>query len=332
MADPIDPYRIPDAYKTLQVDFEADVDVIQAAYRRLAQKHHPDRVEGPNAASATEARDRMVAINAAWAILRDPARRAAYDRVRIAFLAAKSARGERANEAAEDRTSARGSGQSDEATGRRGRRSGTSDATDDGGPSRHGSAGGYGWSASGSPGATERSSAWAQRMHDRDPAPPSDQFGRGSGPDSAGANPGSQPRAPGLGHEFRSRTGETGAGRAGSAGGPFDRAADRPFDDGGPGSRRHGQPADDQGSSDVAEPHAGPPPGRPTGSILNFGRYNGWSLGEIGRVDPGYLQWLDRIPIGRPYRGELDELLRRLGMRQSEAVESAERRGLFRRR
>ena len=310
MADPIDPYRIPDAYKTLQVDFEADVDVIQAAYRRLAQKHHPDRVEGPNAATATEARDRMVAINAAWAILRDPARRAAYDRVRIAFLAGKG----------------------DAATARRGRRSGTSDATDDGGPSRHGSAGGYGWSASGSPGATERSSAWDQRMHDRDRATQSDRFGRGSGPDDAGANPGGQPRAPGLGHEFRSRTGETGAGRAGSAGGPFDRAADRPFDDGGPGSRRHGQPADDQGSSDVAEPHAGPPPGRPTGSTLNFGRYNGWSLGEIGRVDPGYLQWLDRIPIGRPYRGELDELLRRLGMRQSEAVESAERRGLFRRR
>ena len=28
---------------------------------------------------------------------------------------------------------------------------------------------------------------------------------------------------------------------------------------------------------------AGPPPGRPSGSVLNFGRYSGWSLGEIAR-------------------------------------------------
>src|SRR5919204_81217 len=32
---------------------------------------------------------------------------------------------------------------------------------------------------------------------------------------------------------------------------------------------------------------AGPPPGRPFGSILTFGRPIGWSLGEIARVDPG---------------------------------------------
>ena len=32
-----------DAYKTLQVDPEAEDEVIQAAYRRLAQKYHPDR-------------------------------------------------------------------------------------------------------------------------------------------------------------------------------------------------------------------------------------------------------------------------------------------------
>ena len=31
---------------------------------------------------------------------------------------------------------------------------------------------------------------------------------------------------------------------------------------------------------------AGPPPGRPSGSVLDFGRFKGWSLGEIARVDP----------------------------------------------
>jgi DnaJ-class molecular chaperone len=33
---------LPDHYKVLQVDSEAEEEVIQAAYRRLAQKYHPD--------------------------------------------------------------------------------------------------------------------------------------------------------------------------------------------------------------------------------------------------------------------------------------------------
>ncbi|MFL5778330.1 MAG: hypothetical protein ACJ761_05255 [Chloroflexota bacterium] len=78
---------------------------------------------------------------------------------------------------------------------------------------------------------------------------------------------------------------------------------------------------------------AGPPPGDPSGSALNFGRYAGWSLGEIARRDLEYLEWLDRMPIGRPYRDEIDALLRRSGRRRSAgADESDGRRGLFRRR
>jgi hypothetical protein len=77
---------------------------------------------------------------------------------------------------------------------------------------------------------------------------------------------------------------------------------------------------------------AGPPPGRPSGSLLNFGRYSGWSLGEIGRTDLEYIEWLDRMPIGRPYRDELDAILRRTGRRRSATTEADERRGLFRRR
>ena len=56
---------------------------------------------------------------------------------------------------------------------------------------------------------------------------------------------------------------------------------------------------------------AGPPPGDPSGSVLNFGRYAGWSLGEIARRDIDYIEWLDRMPIGRPYRDEIDGLLRK---------------------
>lgn len=77
---------------------------------------------------------------------------------------------------------------------------------------------------------------------------------------------------------------------------------------------------------------AGPPPGNPSGSLLNFGRYNGWSLGEIARSDLEYIEWLDRTPIGRPYRDEIDGLLRRAGRRTSADTESEGRRGLFRRR
>jgi curved DNA-binding protein CbpA len=77
---------------------------------------------------------------------------------------------------------------------------------------------------------------------------------------------------------------------------------------------------------------AGPPPGRPSGSVLNFGRYAGWSLGEIARKDIEYIEWLDRTPIGRPYRDEIDGLLRKAGRRQSVETEATERRGLYRRR
>ena len=48
--------------------------------------------------------------------------------------------------------------------------------------------------------------------------------------------------------------------------------------------------------------------------------------------DLEYLEWLDRMPIGRPYRDEIDAILRRTGRRRSAAAEAADRRGLFRRR
>jgi len=61
---------------------------------------------------------------------------------------------------------------------------------------------------------------------------------------------------------------------------------------------------------------AGEPPGRPSGTILPFGRFIAWSIGEIARRDPGYLEWLDQRPEGAPYRAEIDTTLRHLGWRQ----------------
>jgi curved DNA-binding protein CbpA len=196
-----------DAYKVLQVDPEAEDEVIQAAYRRLARKYHPDLASGGEAAA------RMAAINAAWALLGTSESRAAYDRSRLA----------------------------------------------------------------------------PQREAPLPPTPPT------------------HPRAPQAPPDTVSRDWTSGRSSQGGGFEPSMRAAE------GLGA-------------------AGPPPGRPSGSVLNFGRYAGWSLGEIARSDLEYIEWLDRMPIGRTYREEIDVLLRAAGRRRSANAESNDRRGLFRRR
>ena len=211
----------PDPYKVLQVDSEAEDEVIQAAYRRLAQKYHPDVAPGPETAV------RMAAINVAWETLRDPGRRAAFDLAR---------RLER--RAAE-------------------RRAGAAPET---------------------------------------PMPPA-RSSPGA-PSPSGARPA----------EAVSSDWSTGRSSQGSG---YDPSQMRTAD---------------------ALGAAGPPPGDPAGSVLTFGRYAGWSLGEISRRDLEYVEWLDRMPIGRPYRDEIDAILRRAGRRRSAAASEQERRGLFRRR
>ncbi|HLL51682.1 MAG TPA: DnaJ domain-containing protein [Thermomicrobiales bacterium] len=61
-------------YQTLQVDPAADPDVIEAAFRRLAMKYHPDTSSDP------EASTRMREIIEARECLSDPDRRLRYDR------------------------------------------------------------------------------------------------------------------------------------------------------------------------------------------------------------------------------------------------------------
>jgi curved DNA-binding protein CbpA len=214
VADPLDPYKV------LQVDPEAEDEVIQAAYRRLAQKYHPDRAAGPEAVA------RMIAINAAWELIGEPEVRAAFDRARKA------------------------------------------------------------------PASQARPAPSA-------PSAPT--------PRSAPAASPPQPQAP-RPPETVSRDWTTGRS---THGGGYDEKTMRSPDGFGA---------------------AGPPPGRASGSVLNFGRYAGWSLGEITRADIEYIEWLDRMPIGRPYRDEIDLILRRAGRRKSATTEADQRRGLFRRR
>jgi curved DNA-binding protein CbpA len=61
-------------YDTLNVSPDAELVVIEAAYRALMKKYHPD--QGAAAESGASAAD----INQAYAVLRDPGRRAEYDR------------------------------------------------------------------------------------------------------------------------------------------------------------------------------------------------------------------------------------------------------------
>jgi hypothetical protein len=218
MADRIDPYKI------LQVDSEAEDEVIQAAYRRLARKYHPDLAAGAEAAA------RMAQINAAWELIGKPERRASFDRGR----------------------------------GRPGN-------------GHHG------------------------------PRHAADHAARGGASAAdAPADP-TRPHQPPLETVSRDWT----SGRS-HVGGGFDESM---------------RTAQGTGA-------AGPPPGKPSGSVLNFGRYAGWSLGEIARQDVEYIEWLDRAPIGRQYRDEVDQILRGAGRRRPESTEGeqSDRRGLFRRR
>lgn len=211
----------PDLYRVLQVHPEADPEVIQAAYRRLAQRHHPDAAGGSES--------RMAELNAAYAVLMDPVRRAEYDQQRT-----------------EGGFSARGA--------------------------------------------------------DRNPSTEGAPFPSGSPAGSAGPA-----RGPVVPPEETSPHWGTGRNPVGTA-----------YDPRTMGRRQ------ETGS-------AGPPPGQPSGSVLGFGRYAGWSLGEIARQDLDFLEWLDRMTIGRPYQQEIDLILRRAGRRRTAPVEP-DRRGLFRRR
>lgn len=236
--------NVPDPYKVLQVDHEAEDEVIEAAYRRLARKYHPDVATGP------DAQERMVRINQAWELLRDPVRRAAVDRAR---LRTEGSTARAAAAEARTRTTASGYRATAPAEG-------------------HGQAG---------------------------PPPRTPGFPGAHDPSAS---------ARGARTDFVSPDWTTGRSDAGYR-----------YD---PATMGAGQ----------AEGAAGPPPGSPSGSVLNFGRYAGWSLGEIARVDLEYLEWLDRTPIGRTYQGEIDALLRARSRRVTASESSPGQRGLFRRR
>lgn len=64
-----------DYYDTLEVSRDADGNTLKSAYRKLAMKYHPDRNPGDSECEA-----KFKAINEAYDCLKDPQKRAAYDR------------------------------------------------------------------------------------------------------------------------------------------------------------------------------------------------------------------------------------------------------------
>ena len=64
-----------DYYATLEVERTASDDDIKKAYRRLAMKWHPDRNGG-----SKDSEEQFKLITEAYDVLRDPQKRAAYDR------------------------------------------------------------------------------------------------------------------------------------------------------------------------------------------------------------------------------------------------------------
>jgi hypothetical protein len=74
-----DPRREPGHYEELGVAPTATAAEIRTAYVALAREHHPDRNTGRSAGERAAAAARMARVNAAWTVLSDPQRRAAYD-------------------------------------------------------------------------------------------------------------------------------------------------------------------------------------------------------------------------------------------------------------
>ena len=64
-----------DYYQLLEVERTADAGVIKSAYRKLAMKYHPDKTGG-----CSDGEARFKAVSEAYECLKDPQKRAAYDR------------------------------------------------------------------------------------------------------------------------------------------------------------------------------------------------------------------------------------------------------------
>ena len=67
-----------------------------------------------------------------------------------------------------------------------------------------------------------------------------------------------------------------------------------------------------------------------SGTVIDFGRYAGWTIGSLVNHDPEYLEWLARTPIGRRLTVEIQEALSKREAQMS-ALRPGQRSGQERR-
>jgi len=70
---------VVDHYEVLGVSSDVSASDLRRAFLDLARRHHPDRQSSGDASRLRSSELRMQQVNSAWQVLRDPARRAAYD-------------------------------------------------------------------------------------------------------------------------------------------------------------------------------------------------------------------------------------------------------------
>jgi diguanylate cyclase (GGDEF)-like protein len=73
--------KLEDYYKILQVHYNAEPEIIESAYKKLAKKYHPDINS-----NSTHATNIMQKINEAYQVLKDPQKREIYDEQFFALL------------------------------------------------------------------------------------------------------------------------------------------------------------------------------------------------------------------------------------------------------
>jgi curved DNA-binding protein CbpA len=61
-------------------------------------------------------------------------------------------------------------------------------------------------------------------------------------------------------------------------------------------------------------------PESPVSVVIDFGRYAGMTVGQLARIDPGYLEFLRRHSAGARYRHQIDAVLGALAARRAAAA------------